>query len=403
MGCSPPRPRRHLPSPALAQAKSLLKLQSFASFDISELSGHHLSSISSSPSAPVVSSSAVAGASALAAGRKLPIPRDRPGSSISCMSSCSSASSIHFSHNDLMAGDFGDDVMGMAAAAAGSRSMARDSPKPACGARKLPAPPISAISMNQTRRLLPRPMSCDVPDVADLIGPAATRALLSRPFSFDFASDDVELHALNCAAELQRDSQSHQHPPPLSDYLSVRSGLIRQSSTSSCPALVRPCLSPRSPKFRTVDAYSSSLSTSLSTTPSPHRADPDAFVPSGILVPLPPLSTSPPSRPSYFRSSHLLLPSSFESTIHPIHSIHPIHPIHPPQRQASLPPAAVDSLAVRRQRYHGAGGGGSASLSSSIQECSSYADHFDVQRPSRSRQAVRNAVSFTTRYSTLNR
>ena len=313
---SPPRPRRHLPSTALAQAKSLLKLQSYASFDISDLSGHQ-PCITTSPSAPSVGSSS----------RRLP--------------------SIHFSHSDLMmASDFTSDEIG----GVGTRSMlydrassVKDSPK-LSSSRKLPAPPISAFSLSQTRRLLPRPVSCDVPDTPD--APGVTRGVLSRPFSFDFG-------------------------PPLTFELDQRmsDGLIRQTSTSSCPALVRPCVSPRSPKFLTAD-------TSVSTTPSPHPADPDAFVPSGILVPLlapssPALSPSP--RPHY-RHLH-----PFDSSIGRVEALRSL------PRQASLPPNALDPLAARRQRYHG----GNGSLSSSIQE-SSYFD-FDSQRPSRSRHAVRNA------------
>ena len=355
------RPRRHLPSPALAQATSLLKLtQTYGSFDICELSGLHLSSLTSSPSAPVVSSSP----GLTAAGRRLPVPgRMHATNNLHKMSS-----GHHLSQSDLMMAGVADAMDEMDAlircgsasmgtissggGVAGGSGSVRDSPK-LSSSRKLPVPPVSAAAkvINQSRRLLPRPLSCDVPCVSDtdLLGAGlqqpstylssqqrASSSRLCRPFSFDYGGVDAELD--EAAGLFQQQQQHHHHllhtggstgsdpslvflDGGLSATVSSRRGLTRQTSTTSCPALVRPCaLSPRSPKYRTTtmnDSLNGSLSggSSLNTTPSPlpllypnllanattttsTTTDPTAYVPTAILVPFTtPLSSSSSSLP----------------------------------------------------------------------------------------------------------
>lgn len=497
------RPRRHLPSPALAQATSLLRLtQTYGSFDISELSGLHLS-LTSSPSAPVVSSSA-----GLMAGRKLPVP----GRTLANHHKMSSSG--HFSQSDLMmagVADAMDEMDALIRPASGSASLSsvvvgvggsasasgsvggsvRDSPKLSLS-RKLPVPPVSVAAkvMNQSRRLLPRPLSCDVPCVSDAdlssaLQPSsgylssqsqrASSSLLCRPYSFDYSGAEVELE-LEEAAVLQHQLQ---HGSACSDPSLVyqesgvggvypgRRSLMRQSSTTSCPALVRPCaLSPRSPKYRTMPdalSFNGSVSggSSINTTPSPlpllhpslstlsalsagttmTTTDPAAYVPTGILVPF----TTPsqqhnntalpcssalvgsvatasasgiaagiivPPRP--YLMAHETVPSSSSSscsvTIPSAGSAFRAPPLSQQHRQASLSlppngpgcPSSLDAAsalaALRRHRYHDAGDG-SGSLCGSLHMNSNEFSHYrlDMQRPSRSRQPVRNSAVLAAR------
>ena len=460
------RPRRHLPSPALAQATSLLKLtQTYGSFDICELSGLHLS-LTSSPSAPVVSSSGLIGA----AGRKLPVP-GRTHTNHHKMST-----SGHFSQSDLMMAGVADAMDEMdALIRSGSASMGtvssvgsgggagsvRDSPK--LSSRKLPVPPVSAATkvINQSRRLLPRPLSCDVPCVSDAELSAAglqpsssylsttssgqrASSQLCRPYSFDYSSAaEAELEE---AALMQQHGAANSDPSLLYQETSHgRRSLIRQSSTTSCPALVRPCvLSPRSPKYRTdASSFNGSLSSgsSINTTPSPlpllhpsltaTSADPAAYVPTGAFVPF--MTTQPASHHTALPSSAVLpnsnvgscgiagiipprpylWPQSSAASAHEnasvmipsVGSAFRAPPLGAQHRQASLslPPTsagfgpALDSTlsALRRHRYHDVGDGSSLSGSMHATEYSHY--RLDMQRPSRSRQPVRNSLALAAR------
>ena len=441
------RPRRHLPSPALAQAKSFLKLnsQSYAhSFDVSELSGLRLSmsaNMASSPSAPVVSSSS------LLAGRRLPVPAlssgvtDAMDEMDALINRCSSAHQMGSSSS----------------AAAGAKMSSLSSSSSSLSSRKLPAPPVSAaaLAMNQSRRLLPRPLSCDVPCVSnvDLLsglggylssrngssgggnGGGGSHLLFSaqRPYSFDYAPPDIELDG--SALSDCYDGGGGSDPSLLmmmQDAGKGPRGLIRQSSTTSCPALVRPCVSPRSPKFRADGSFptspfgGSSSTASLSPHPPYLPADSNGaggylsaggpLVPS-MLTPAPPNALSPlPSLPSYLWPSSpnnetsngslaampVTIPSVGSAFRSPLLS----------HRQASLPAASAllrvdsvgsnssstssstsssssssSSLTLRRLRY----GQGSGALSSSLQpEYSIYRR----QPLSRSRPAARSC--FTT-------
>ncbi|EFX89498.1 hypothetical protein DAPPUDRAFT_95214 [Daphnia pulex] len=480
------RPRRHLPSPALAQATSLLRLtQTYGgSFDICDLSALHLS-LTSSPSAPVVSSSVLHPSGLIgAAGRKLPVPGRPQHHQQHHNNKMSSAVHHHMSQSDLMmasVADAMDEMDALIRPSSGSASVigARDSPKLSLS-RKLPVPPVSAATkvINQSRRLLPRPLSCDVPCVSDAdiaaglqsaaaylpVGTsqrARSSQLCSRPYSFDYSSGaEAELEE---AALLHQQHQRHQQQQgsiagsdPSLLYLETqnRRSLIRQSSTTSCPALVRPCaLSPRSPKYRTADAssFSGSVSggSSINTTPSPlpllhpsllSTTDPTAYVPTGVLVPFTtpshhhtalPLSIGSsqavatagviiPPRPYLWPATaaaaaaatiathenpSLMIPSTGSAFRAP--------PLGPQYRQASLslPPSGLDppppldtvnntnttsstsasttSLAMRRHRFHDVGDGG-GSFCGPFGEFAHY--RLDMQRPSRSRQPVRNSV-----------
>lgn len=482
------RPRRHLPSPALAQATSLLKLtQSYGSFDISELSGLHLS-LTSSPSAPVVSSSGLIGP----AGRKLPVPGRAATTTTSTTTSATTtassslanqqqhkmSSSGHFSQSDLLMAGVADAMDEMdALIRSGSSAMSggggtvssssnsvRDSPKLSLSSRKLPVPPVSSKVLNQSRRLLPRPLSCDVPcvsDAADLTAQTSTTTntstylslsqqqrstLLCRPFSFDYSSGvEAELEE---AALLQHHGSASNSDPSLLLFqdLQGRRSLVRQSSTTSCPALVRPCaLSPRSPKYRTDGSYNGSSGgggsggSSINTTPSPlplimHQSlstDPAAYVPTGILVPfmtppalpttspLPPSSGSSvgPARPYPWSNPPTTTTTAAETVIIPSAGSAFRAPLLSQQhRQASLslPPSSATfgvgassttttsldpatALALRRHRYHDVGDG-SGSLCGSMHHATEFS-HFrlDMQRPSRSRQPVRNSVALAGR------
>lgn len=458
------RPRRHLPSPALAQATSLLKLtQTYGgSFDICDLSVLRLS-LTSSPSAPVVSSSILHPPGLIgAAGRKLPVPRRAHHSD---HHSKMSSSGHHMSQTDLMmagVADAMDEMDALIRPSSGSASIGassgnvRDSPKLSLS-RKLPVPPVSAAAkvINQSRRLLPRPLSCDVPcvsdaDVAAGLQPSANvptsqrarSSLLCRPFSFDYSS--------GAEAELEEAALLHQQQPhqgtaggdPSLLYLETqnRRSLIRQCSTTSCPALVRPCaLSPRSPKYRTdACSFNGSVSggSSINTTPSPlpllHPSlstnDPTAYVPTGVPVPFStpshhtalPLSIVSsqvagtagiiPSRPYLWPVSathenpSLMIPSAGSAFRAP--------PLASQYRQASLslPPSGLDptfdttatilsvattSLAMRRHRFHNDVGGETGSFCGPFGEFSHY--RLDMQRLSRSRQPVRNSTILAAR------
>ena len=453
------RPRRHLPSPALAQATSLLRLtQTYGgSFDICDLSALHLS-LTSSPSAPVVSSSVLHPSGLIgAAGRKLPVP-GRAHHHHNKMSSVH-----HMSQSDLMmasVADAMDEMDALIRPSSGSASIgARDSPKLSLS-RKLPVPPVSAATkvINQSRRLLPRPLSCDVPCVSDAdiasglqsaaaylptTSQRARSSQLCRPYSFDYSSGaEAELEE---AALLHQQHQQQQQGTAGSDpsllYLETqnRRSLIRQSSTTSCPALVRPCaLSPRSPKYRAdASSFSGSVSggSSINTTPSPlpllhpslSTTDPTAYVPTGVLVPFTtpshhtalPLSIVSsqavgtagiiPPRPYLWPTTathenpSLMIPSTGSAFRAP--------PLGPQYRQASLslPPSGLDpaldttttttsasttTLAMRRHRFHDVGDG-SGSFCGPFGEFAHY--RLDMQRPSRSRQPVRNSVILAAR------
>ena len=459
------RPRRHLPSPALAQATSLLRLtQTYGgSFDICDLSALHLS-LTSSPSAPVVSSSVLHPPGLIgAAGRKLPVP----GRSAHHLNHHNKMSAVHhMSQSDLMMASVADAMDEMdalirpssgLASISGTGGSVRDSPKLSLS-RKLPVPPVSAATkvINQSRRLLPRPLSCDVPCVSDAdiaaglqsaaYLPTSQRARssqLCRPYSFDYSSGaEAELEE---AALLHEQQHQQQQGTAGSDpsllYLETqnRRSLIRQSSTTSCPALVRPCaLSPRSPKYRTdASSFSGSVSggSSINTTPSPlplmhpslSTTDPTAYVPSGVLVPFTtpshhtalPLSIVSsqtvgtagiiPPRPYLWPTTathenpSLMIPSTGSAFRAP--------PLGPQYRQASLslPPSGLDpvlldttssttasttTLAMRRHRFHDVGDG-SGSFCGPFGEFSHY--RLDMQRPSRSRQPVRNSIILAAR------
>ncbi len=343
------RHRRHLPSPALAQAKSLLKLsntkQTYAhSFDISELSGLRLSSgsgsissgmgsstesrtgrsMASSPSAPVVSSSS------LLSTRRLPVP----------LTGLSTGVTDAMDEMDALIGRCSSNhLFGSATASSGKLSSASSSSSSSGSSnRKLPVPPVSAAALamqnhHSSRRLLPRPLSCDVPGVgvneADLLGglgghltPRSGSHLFSsqqRPYSFDFAPPDLELEGSSLALLDDGYAGGGGSDPSLmmlmqeslkSSVHQQRIGLIRQSSTTSCPALVRPCVSPRSPKFRSSEAgsfssYSLSFNgggggSSSTTTPSPHPSYPS----------LAPVSGGDPSMSSS-TSAYLSAPGTF--------------------------------------------------------------------------------------------
>ena len=449
------RPRRHLPSPALAQATSLLRLtQTYGgSFDICDLSALHLS-LTSSPSAPVVSSSVLHPAGLIgAAGRKLPVPgRAHHLNHHNKMSSAVH----HMSQSDLMmagVADAMDEMDALIRPSSGSASISasggsvRDSPKLSLS-RKLPVPPVSAAAkvINQSRRLLPRPLSCDVPCVSDsdiaaglqssaylpTTSQRARSSQLYRPYSFDYSS--------GAEAELDEDALLHQHQQqgnagsdPSFLYLEKqnRRSLIRQSSTTSCPALVRPCaLSPRSPKYRTDASSLSGSVSSINTTPSPlpllhpslSTTDPTAYVPSpGVLVPFTtpshhtalPLSIASsqtvgiiPPRPYLWSTTvthenpSLMIPSTGSAFRAP--------PLGPQYRQTSLslPPSGLDplldisttapttTLAMRRHRFHDVGDG-SGSFCGPFGEFSHY--RLDMQRPSRSRHPVRNSIILAAR------
>jgi hypothetical protein len=459
------RPRRHLPSPALAQATSLLRLtQTYGgSFDICDLSALHLS-LTSSPSAPVVSSSVLHPPGLIgAAGRKLPVPgRAHHMNHHNKMSTAVH----HMSQSDLMmasVADAMDEMDALIRPSSGSASLSgtggsvRDSPKLSLS-RKLPVPPVSAATkvINQSRRLLPRPLSCDVPCVSDAdiasglqstaylptTSQRARSSQLCRPYSFDYSSGaEAELEEAALLHQQQQQQGTAGSDPSLL-YLETqnRRSLIRQSSTTSCPALVRPCaLSPRSPKYRTdASSFSGSVSggSSINTTPSPlpllhpslsSTTDPTAYVPSGVLVPF----TTP--------SHHTALPLSIVSSqtvgtagiiIPPRPYLWPTTATHenpslmipstgsafraPPlgsqyrQASLSLPPSGLDpvldttnnvtasttTLAMRRHRFHDVGDG-SGSFCGPFGEFSHY--RLDMQRPSRSRQPVRNSIILAAR------
>ena len=329
------RPRRHLPSPALAQAKSLLKLSRGShaghSFDVGDLAALHLQAMTSSPSAPIVSiassSTTVAANCGGAGGRKLPVPgrhhlttstghynhhqqqhlhHHHSGSHLSLASAADALNEmdalIHHrsgpSPSSLMSSAAG------AGALSGSNSSINSN---SSNSRKLPVPPMVSTGggvsgggggggISQSRRLLPRPLSCDVPCYSDissdfvlggggsfLSGSSANNnknsssgtsssssqqpnrnknnhLFLSRPLSFDVCPPpDAELEeAATLLTPFHIDSTGSGSDPNLMRS-SLGRGLMRQSSTTSCPSLMRPCRSPRSPNYHR----------SSNTTPSP--------------------------------------------------------------------------------------------------------------------------------------
>lgn len=459
------RPRRHLPSPALAQATSLLRLtQTYGgSFDICDLSVLHLS-LTSSPSAPVVSSTVLHPSGLIGvAGRKLPVPRRaHPADHHSKLSS----PGHHMSQSDLMmasVADAMDEMDALIRPSSGSASIGtsgasvRDSPKLSLS-RKLPVPPVSAATkvINQSRRLLPRPLSCDVPcvsdaDVAAGLQPSAylptsqraRSSQLCRPFSFDYSSGaEAELEEAALLYQPQPQQGTAGSDPSLLYFETQnRRTLNRQSSTTSCPALVRPCaLSPRSPKYRTdASSFNGSVSggSSINTTPSPlpllhpslSTTDPPAYVPTAAPVPFSnpshhtalPLSIVSsqavgtagiiPPRPYLWPATHenpsLMIPSTGSAFRAP--------PLASQYRQASLslPPSGLDptfdttttattssiatttTLAMRRHRFHHDVGDEGGSFCGPFGEFSHY--RLDMQRPSRSRQPVRNSTILAAR------
>lgn len=387
------RPRRHLPSPALAQAKSLLKLnskQAFAhSFDVSELSGLHLSSgdggnansMASSPSAPVVSSAC----NFLLAGRRLPVP---VGSSLSTLGVTDAMDEMDALINRGSSSNL------MSAVGKVSSLSSPSSSSSALSSRKLPAPPVSAAALamqnhshhHPSRRLLPRPLSCDVPTIAgdtDLLsglsgflaplsrsGGAHLLSNQQRPYSFDYAPPDLELDGsalelddygtVGGAAGGGSDPSLILTQEKPTGGLYQRGSLVRQSSTTSCPALVRPCVSPRSPKFRS-DVLGSGASggsfSSLSfngasggggassgtTTPSPHPSYPPTFV-----TPDPPCSSSSSS----FTTAYLSTPGTFV----PLQQLSPLTPppnaLSPTPSHQHLSPSSTSSSPYTWQLSH---------------------------------------------------
>lgn len=350
--------RRHLPSPALAQATSILKMtQSYASFDLSDLAG-------SMPTSPSSNSTL----------RKLPVPK--VGTKLG-----------HRSHSDLMMADVADAMEEMDALI----RPATNSPK--LSSRKLPVPPVHP-AVSQSRRFLPRPLSCDVPGPGDaepvpsfLNATSRTALLLCRPYSFDYTCDDEldEAASMSCGASGS--------DPTIDQGKRKSTGITRQSSTTSCPALVRPCVSPRSPKYQMspLNGGSSAGSgpNSLTNTPSPLPAlaqDPAAFIPSGILVPLvpSPMTCSSPSTSTsprqYYGSA--LSPNPAPVVIPSARSAFRAPHLQHRTTSLSLPTpndgAGGVLAAARRQRFHLQPG-------ISVHD----AGYRVVQRPSRSRQTTR--------------
>ena len=327
------RPRRHLPSPALAQAKSLLKLTRGShaghSFDVGDLAALHLQAMTSSPSAPVVSIAASTAATSSAAGRKLPVPgrhhftghynhhQHHHHHHSSHLSLASAADALNEMDALIHHRSGPSPLMSNAGALSGSNSSINSN---SSSSRKLPVPPIVSSGgggsggMSQPRRLLPRPLSCDVPCYSDISSdfvPGGSSFLsgtsvnknnssssshqqqrnrnnhlfLSRPLSFDCPPPDAELEeAATLLTPFHIDiggSSSSGGSDPNLMRSSLGRGLMRQSSTTSCPSLMRPCRSPRSPNYHS----------SSNTTPSP-------------LPPPPPLSFSqsmaPSSSPQHF-------------------------------------------------------------------------------------------------------
>ncbi len=83
-----------------------------------------------------------------------------------------------------------------------------DSPK-LSAARKLPAPPLASSALKSSRRILPRPLSCDVPpptppDLGVLVasGGGGGQRFLPRPVSFDHSDDAETLRRRLSAATL---------------------------------------------------------------------------------------------------------------------------------------------------------------------------------------------------------
>lgn len=391
----------------------MLKLtQSYASFDLSELSAGV--SMTTSPSAPTVATSGNP--------RKLPVPKV-------------GAKAGHRSHSDLMMADVADAMEEMDALIRPSSGV--NSPK--LSSRKLPVPPVSAAAViSQSRRFLPRPLSCDVPAPGDAEPAAASAAgppmpgflstgatsrtamLLCRPYSFDYTCDpSAELDEAASMFFPRRTGAACGSDPTLAidqtKPLRKSSGLTRQSSTTSCPALVRPCASPRSPKYQSNASplngasAAGSAASSLTNTPSPlppalHAQDPSAFVPAGILVPLAPSpssltcsspvssSTSTSPRPTFYYGAGLaslspnptpvLIPSARSAFRAPQLAAH--------QRTTSLSlPTAEDgtsalAAAARRHRFHvqHAATGGVSVHDAGYRVAV-------LQRPSRSRQTAR--------------
>ena len=449
------RPRRHLPSPALARASSQLKSHShFTSFDIDELGTPLL--ISSSPSAPVVSSTSLnsGGSSsgngiANTSGRRLPVP----GKLQSCKSLDPNYSTSRFlsrskeridGHVESQSpspGSIDTYNLNMSPSpvypadnfkAVNSRMC--ESPK--LSSRKLPVPPVSAIAINSVRRLLPRPLSCDVPSEADCLF-VNNHHFIPRPLSFDYTEDSEIVKMAESSGTVRRPGSSgfqllhggsdptlQENLRPASSSASISSSLsshqthhFGQLTTGSCPTLVRPYVSPRSPKmWSLVDSCCSSpppLSMCVKSAPSSsHHLD--AFLADNLIsstaapvnVPLlnPLTALSLPSR-SPFRShdscnsgsSANTTPSGLSTvlgfsgsgapaTVAALKASASASRLSHIQRQTSLPPASLASLTGRRSRYQDGG-----SVSTSIQEsCSTqYSRDMRDQRPSRSRLAVR--------------
>lgn len=383
------RPRRHLPSPALARARSRLKLQQFASFDVSELglrgSGgdDHAMLGASFPPALVLSTAASGGG-----GRRLPVPgvkstswMDLSRSAVRRMDSDAGESMVKADSGPASPLDF-------------CCTIRRDSPK-LSQSRKLPAPPCSSTAvLGAARRLLPRPQSCDVPCLGEGDDLSCTRAttgsgwFTQRPLSFDLPESQ---HSQPQPAAPVSPSLRLTVPHAGSDpSLQHHHGKIQRqmSMTGSCPTLPRSSVSPRPPPhagasiISSLPAFDAAFNESI------------VAVASVPKTPSPALSPHPFLRASEAGSgvcggvglamsgNNLVLMPSASSAFRLVNS----------QRQLSLPPscaAAADlGAAYRRNRFYEKEA--SSSFSNSFHESCISSFCLGIQRSSRSRQAFRH-------------
>ena len=481
-----PRPRRHLPSPALAKATSHWKLQSHStSFDVAAAADadSHVPYITSSPSAPLVywsgssnsangicssSSSSSISISSNSNGRKLPVPGKRPAKlqSAKSLDPGFRASYLTSRSDDRVVSDssfvdgqpiwYGSlvEMDTAAAAAVTSANSSTASPSPtyksvstATGrmcdspkmslSRKLPAPPVSAAGLTgANRRLLPRPLSFDVaaPDGGDsCIGRG--KRFIPRPFSLDCSEEIDKQVDIRPASSSSSSSSSSD----ATECVAMATHSVH-SAANSCSIMTRPCYA--SPRMSRTN-YSSPVTVANSVSNSSlHQLDApfadssssSLSLPLQLLEPLnqclrdcpsslssstspalkgPPCSTScrsplfgsiTSSSSSNNNSNSQATSSSSLSLVHQgalficdasqspallttclTDSFDRLGLV---QRQTSLPPAALLGLAVRRARYQQQAG----SMASSIQETCSTPYSYNVQRPSRSRLAVKQTA-----------